>query len=463
MEKLSLKGIHRFSVRGKEYFFDYDTLLVGELDSVSSEIVNILKERDQTKADITKKLTPVFHKKAITEAIQELQQTGVVSLNHYPSEKSSSKTKDSVFDLNSITLHIANDCNLRCSYCYGDGGNYSEERCLMDWSIAKESVDFLTRNSDKRKELSIVFFGGEPLMNFPMIKRTVEYCKELENRLAKKFIYSITTNGTMFNRENVEFMKENRFSILVSLDGTKEIHDRYRVFSSGHGSYDLIVKNLRKFFDLRKVSVRCTLPYHRFDLEDAVVNLKELGVGKAHFELADGYYPNGLMMYFYLPEIKRSFKAIASIYEGWLTRNASFALRNFTEFMRRIHFRERKFYGCGAAKGFVSVSAKGHLYPCHRMVGNKKFKIGDVFQVFSVNCNQIFDLKIVKQIPQCMDCIAKRLCAGGCAFSNYVENKDINVPNQVRCEITRHVVKLVLLLYVKLKNNTKMQEYFRKK
>jgi uncharacterized protein len=165
----------------------------------------------------------------------------------------------------------------------------------------------------------------------------------------------------------------------------------------------------------------------------------------------------------YLPEFKKAFSGVASSYERWLAQDCRIVVRNFFEFMRRIHLRESRIYGCGAGRGFVSVSAKGHLYPCHRVVGDTRVLMGDVYRGFSNNARNVFDLKPVSEITQCRDCIARHLCAGGCAISNYAENKDINAPSQLRCELTRHVVKLALVLYVKLKDDVGLRKRFRKK
>jgi uncharacterized protein len=458
-----LTRIHKFEANGSRYIFDPETFLVGELDSVSTAIAEALKEGEQTKEDIEKKLISKFNKKAIGEAIAELKQVGVISSGVFRTKKRVSRHATVTPEIHSLTFHVANDCNLRCSYCYGSGGSYGEERCLMDWQIARESVDFLVRNSNSRKELSIAFFGGEPLLNFPVIEKTVGYCKTMEKESDKRFSYSLTTNGTLFRKENVEFMKLNRFSILVSLDGTKKIHDRYRVFASGKGSYDVIVKKLKEFFDPESVSVRCTLPHDCFDLEGSVANLRSLRIGKAHFELVDGPHDTEQLMNAYLPEFKKAFSRVASEYESWLAQDCRFVIRNFFEFMRRVHLRESRLYGCGAGRGFMSISAKGYLYPCHRVVGDTRFLMGDIHRGFSKNAKEMFDLKPVSEITQCRDCVAKYLCAGGCAISNYTENNDINMPSRLRCELTRHIVRLALVLYVKLKDEMNFRKWFRDK
>jgi uncharacterized protein len=462
MQELKIKQIYEFNLKTKRYFFDPDTLLVGRLDQISRKLVDILKEGGQTEANLVQRLTPPFSKNDTTEAIEELQQIGLISADYNNLNESSPGTEDSVVNVNSITLHVANDCNLRCAYCYGNGGSYSEERCLMDWQTAKDSVDFLVKYSNDIKDISVVFFGGEPLLNFRTIRKTVAYCRELEKRLDKKFTYSITTNGTLFNKENVTFMKENKFSILVSLDGTKRVHDRYRVFPSGKGSYNIIIKRLKQFFDMKTMSLRCTLPYDCFDLETSVMNLKRLRIRKAHFELADGCYDIDQMMNFYLPGIKEAFSRVASEHKKWLTDEDPFLIRNFMELLGRIHFRERKRYGCGAGRNYFSVSAKGDLYPCHRIVGNRKFMVGNIHRGFSDNIKHIFKPNSVDEIPQCQECIAKYVCAGGCLISNYAENGSMNVPSRVSCELMRHILGLALLLYVKFKNDKKLQRYFKK-
>jgi uncharacterized protein len=301
VSRLRLKGTHEFQAGGSRYFFDPETLLVGQLDSLSCEILNVLRGGQQTEAGVRLKLAPPYDKGVVTEAIDELKQAGVISSGGRRMKRVSGLAAVTP-KIHSITLHVANDCNLRCSYCYGKGGTYGEERCLMDWGTARESVDFLVRNSDSQQELSIAFFGGEPLMNFPVIKRTVSYCETVARKLGKKFTYSLTTNGTLFRQNNVDFMRQNKFGILVSLDGTKEIHDRHRIFASGKGSYDVIVKKLKRFFDPGSVSVRCTLPYDCFDLEGSVLNLKDMGIGRAHFELVDGLHDTERLMNVYLPE-----------------------------------------------------------------------------------------------------------------------------------------------------------------
>ncbi len=463
MSRLRLKRTHEFRVGGNRYFFDPETLLVGELDSVSCEIVNTLRSGEHSKANITRRLVPKYDTRTIAEAVDELQQVGVISSGGRRMRKRVSGLAAVTPKIHSITLHVANDCNLRCSYCYGNGGTYGEERRLMDWQTARESVDFLVRSSNSRKELSIAFFGGEPLMNFPMIERIVGYCETVGKKLDKKFTYSLTTNGTLFRQNNVDFMRQNKFSILVSLDGTREIHDKHRVFASGKGSYDMIVKKLKRFFDPGSVSVRCTLPYDCFDLEGSVMNLRRLGIGRAHFELVDGAHDVEQLLRAHLPEFKKAFSRVASGYERRMAQGSRFVIRNFFEFMRRIHLRESRLFGCGAGRGVVSVSAKGNLYPCHRVVGDKRFLMGNVRRGLSGNARETFDLKPVSEITQCRDCIAKYLCAGGCAISNYTENDDINVPSQLRCELTRHIVKLALVLYVKLKDDMNIHKQLRKK
>ena len=336
-----------------------------------------------------------------------------------------------------MCLHIAHDCNLRCKYCFADDGAYQGSRALMSEEVARGAIDFLVKNSGNRRNLEVDFFGGEPLMNFEVVKKTVEYARCLEAKFGKNFRFTLTTNGLLLNDENIKYINENMQNVVLSLDGRREVNDRVRQTCSGAGSYDTIVPKLQKLAESRKQRdyyVRGTFTAYNLDFANDVLHLADLGFEQTSVEpavAADS--AEYALKEEHLPQLFNEYERLA----------AEYVKRDFNFFHFMIDLEQgpcviKRLSGCGAGTEYVAVTPEGEIYPCHQFVGFDEYKLGDIFDGIS---NEKIRTKLggcnVYSKDECRNCWAKFYCGGGCAANAGIYNGDVNVPHRISCELQK--------------------------
>lgn len=357
-----------------------------------------------------------------------------------------------------LCLHVAHDCNLRCKYCFADTGEFHGDRSLMSADVGKKAIDFVINNSGARRNIEIDYFGGEPLMNFDAVKEITEYAKEQGKLHNKNFRFTITTNGILLNDEIKDYINKNMSNVVLSIDGTKEVHDRVRCRVDGSGSYDAV---LPKFQDLAKSRnqnnyyVRGTFTAYNVDFAKDVIHLADLGFKQTSVEPVVA--PENEDYALKEEHIAKVCGEYDKLTEEYIKRYDEGRGFNFFHFMVDLDQGPcviKRLSGCGAGHEYLAVAPNGDIYPCHQFVGNKDFKMGNVKEgIIDKNIESMFENSNVYTKEKCKNCFAKFYCSGGCSANAYNFNKDINKPYELGCEFEKKRLECAIAIEVYKKLN----------
>ena len=359
--------------------------------------------------------------------------------------------------IKSICLMVAQDCNLRCKYCFGDGGSYGQERAVMTPEVGKRAIDFLIESCGPRKHCEVDFFGGEPLMNMKTVKAVTEYARQREKETGKKFKLTMTTNGMLLNDENIKWLNDNDFSLVLSLDGRKEVNDAMRPDAGGHGTYDRIVKNLKKCIASRKggdwdyrgvyTYLRGTYTHNNMDFTKDVLSMADEGFNILSVEpvvMKDS--PLGFTEED-LPRIREEYDRLTEAYMKRHREGRGFWFFHFNMDLSNGPCVAKRLSGCGAGHEYVAVSENGDLYPCHQFVGREGYKLGDIYEgITNTELPQYFRESHVLNKEKCRDCWARFFCSGGCHANADLFHGDIRKPYEVGCEIQKKRLECAILV-----------------
>ena len=350
-----------------------------------------------------------------------------------------------------LCLHIAHDCNLACQYCFAEEGEYHGRRALMSYEVGKKALDFLVRNSGNRVNLEVDFFGGEPLMNWQVVKDLVAYGRSLEEPYHKKFRFTLTTNGILLNDEIMEFANKEMANIVLSIDGRKEINDLMRPYRGGQGSYDTIVPMFQKVAESRNQMnyyVRGTFTRNNLDFAKDVAHLADLGfqqisVEPVVAEPTDDY----ALREEDLPVLLAEYDRLAV---ELLNRRKEGKGVNFFHFMIDLEGGPcvaKRLSGCGSGTEYLAVTPWGDLYPCHQFVGKEEFLMGNVDEgVTKTDIRDEFKTCNVYAKEKCRKCFAKFYCSGGCAANSYNFHGHINDAYDLGCELQRKRIECAIMI-----------------
>ena len=350
-----------------------------------------------------------------------------------------------------LCLHIAHDCNLACTYCFAEEGEYHGRRALMSFETGKKALDFLVANSGNRMNLEVDFFGGEPLMNWDVVKQLVEYGRSLESPNHKKFRFTLTTNGVLLNDEILEFANREMSNIVLSIDGRKEVHDKMRPFRGGQGSYDLIVPKFQQVAESRdqmNYYVRGTFTHNNLDFSQDVAHLADLGFRQISVEPVvakpeDAY----ALREEDIPQILEEYDTLA---KDLLHRRKEGKGVNFFHFMIDLEGGPcvaKRLSGCGSGTEYLAVTPWGDLYPCHQFVGQEEFLMGNVDEgILRTDIRDEFKTCNVYAKEKCKDCFSKFYCSGGCAANSYNFHGSINDAYDLGCELQRKRVECAIMI-----------------
>ena len=355
--------------------------------------------------------------------------------------------------IKALCLHVAHSCNLNCAYCFASQGKYQGERALMSFETGKRALDFLIENSGTRRNLEVDFFGGEPLMNWDVVKKLVEYARSIEKEKGKNFRFTLTTNGVNIDDDVIEFSNREMSNVVLSLDGRKEIHDRYRVDYSGKGSWDLIVPKFQKFVKERgnkAYYMRGTFTHANPDFLEDIKQMLDLGFTELSMEpvvCASGD-PS---------ELTQEDKAVVlsqyeKLAELMLERDKQGKPFTFYHYMIDLKGGPciyKRISGCGSGTEYMAVTPWGDLYPCHQFVGDEKFRLGDIWKgVSNTAVQDEFASCNVYARPDCHDCWAKLYCSGGCAANAYHSTGSVRGVYKYGCELFRKRMECAIMVAV---------------
>lgn len=365
--------------------------------------------------------------------------------------------------IKALCLHIAHDCNLACKYCFAEEGEYHGRRALMSFEVGRKALDFLVANSGNRVNLEVDFFGGEPTLNFEVVKQLVEYGRSLEKEHNKKFRFTLTTNGVLLNDEILEFANREMANIVLSIDGRKEVNDRMRPFRGGQGSYDTIVPKFKKVAESRNQEnyyVRGTFTHNNLDFSNDVKHLADLGFKQISVEPVvakptDDY----ALVNEDIPKIIEEYDELA---KDIIRRAKEGEPINFFHFMIDLTGGPcvaKRLSGCGSGTEYLAVTPWGDLYPCHQFVGNEDFLMGNVDEgILRTDIRDEFKCTNVYAKEKCKKCFAKFYCSGGCAANAYNFHGDINDAYDLGCELQRKRVECAIMIKAALDEQSEGEE-----
>ncbi len=350
-----------------------------------------------------------------------------------------------------LCLHIAHDCNLACRYCFAEEGEYHGRRALMSFEVGKKALDFLIANSGGRRNLEVDFFGGEPLMNWQVVKQLVEYGRSQEESHNKRFRFTLTTNGVLLNDEIMEFCNQEMSNVVLSLDGRKEVNDRMRPFRKGDGSYDLIVPKFQKFADSRNQTnyyVRGTFTRNNLDFSKDVLHFADLGFKQMSMEpvVASPKEPYAIREED-LPQILEEYDKLAVEYIKRQREGRGFNFFHFIIDLNQGPCVAKRLSGCGSGTEYLAVTPWGDLYPCHQFVGQEGFLLGNVDEgITNTRVQDEFKLCNVYAKEKCRDCFARFYCSGGCGANSYNFHGSITEAYDIGCEMQKKRIECSIMI-----------------
>ncbi len=352
-----------------------------------------------------------------------------------------------------LCLHIAHTCNLNCSYCFASQGKYHGDRAVMSFEVGKRALDFLVENSGSRHNLEVDFFGGEPLMNFEVVKQLVAYAREIEKKHHKNFRFTLTTNGMLIDDDVIDFANREMSNVVLSLDGRKEIHDRFRVDYAGKGSWDRIVPKFQKLVEARggkNYYMRGTFTHANPDFLKDIQQMLELGFTELSMEpvVCAAGDPSELTKED-LPIVLEQYEELAEL---MLTRDREGKPFTFYHYMIDLTGGPciyKRISGCGSGTEYMAVTPWGDLYPCHQFVGEEAFKLGNIWDgVTNQETQNEFACCNVYSRPECRDCWAKLYCSGGCAANAYHSTGSVTGVYQYGCELFRKRMECAIMVAI---------------
>ena len=446
--------IHKYKLSGHNIVLDVNSGGVHIVDDLTFDLLDIVQPPFEEKcpADVIDKLSGKYDKDEIVECYEE-----IVSL--YNDKILFSEDDYEKFALTSVAspvkamcLHVSHDCNLRCKYCFASTGDYKEGRMLMSLETGKKAIDFLIEHSADRKFLELDFFGGEPTLNFDVVKKIVEYGRSREAEANKKFRFTITTNGVLLDDDMIEFINKEMNNVVLSIDGRKEVNDRLRVRVDGSGSYDRILPNFKKLVDARGNDkdwyVRGTYTKYNLDFSNDVMHLYDLGFDQISVEpvMADPEMPYAITQ----EDLPRIFDEYDALMEKITKVRENGGFINFFHFMLDLDQGPcaiKRLRGCGCGNEYVAIAPNGDIYPCHQFVGNEEYKMGSLNDnTFDMEMKKVFASAHVYSKPECKKCWAKFYCSGGCNANNYIYAGDIHNAYKLSCEIQKKRLECAILM-----------------
>ncbi len=444
-----------FNRLGKNILFNVKTMLFYEVTPLVCEIVKLLEKNN--KADPLRALKDKYPKWEIKEVLKYLKKEKFIFDNNDNDFRDLPPLKKR-YGLRHLELMVTHDCNMRCRYCYGSHGMqeweqqpylYGAKRKSMSIDIAKKGVDFLFNNSGKHKDLSLIFFGGEPLLEFRLIKEIVSYVREKEKEMEKKVSMSLVTNGILLNDEVVDFVVKNNIGCQISIDGPKEIHNLNRILPNGKGSYDLVVSGIKRLISARpdRVPARVTIPRGTVNIPLVVDHLLSLGFGSVHTEPSVAGAGELTVTDEDIEEIKKQIETVALYLVDSVRQNRYFNYTNLVRFIRMTRIvRDRSPYFCGAFRTYFALSQDGGFYPCHRFVGMEDYRMGDIENGLDLRLQEkILNLSVDNRQP-CKDCWVRYFCGGGCWHHALMTNDSIEIPCEKSCKIIKHQVECAMAI-----------------
>ncbi|MBQ3132971.1 MAG: thioether cross-link-forming SCIFF peptide maturase [Clostridia bacterium] len=446
--------IHTYQLNGCNIVLDVYSGSVHLVDEIAYDVINRIdagEDREQivTAAAAAHGVEPAEIRELLAD-IDELTAAGKLFTEDVYADKAFDyKNRSTV--VKALCLHVAHTCNLTCNYCFAAQGKFHGDRALMSFEVGKRALDFLVENSGNRVNLEVDFFGGEPLMNWDVVKQLVAYARSIEKDAGKNFRFTLTTNGVLIDDDVIEFANKEMHNVVLSLDGRPQVHDKLRRTVNNKGSYDIIVPKFQKLVESRGGKgyyMRGTFTHDNVDFTNDVFHMADLGFDQLSMEpvVCAPDEPWALTAED-LPKVKEQYEILA---KEMLRRNREGKGFTFYHYMIDLTGGPciyKRISGCGSGTEYMAVTPWGDLYPCHQFVGDEKYKLGNVFDgVTNTELRDEFKLCNAYARPDCKDCWARLYCSGGCAANAYHATGSIRGIYEYGCELFRKRMECAIMI-----------------
>ncbi|NLT13781.1 MAG: thioether cross-link-forming SCIFF peptide maturase [Clostridiales bacterium] len=450
--------IHQYKLNGYNIVIDAHSGSIHAVDGLVYDIMSLYE--DMSAHEIVEAMLkkyagdPQITEGEIREAlgdIEELKKAGkLFAADRFRSIKDMKNTNTGI---KALCLHVSHACNLSCDYCFAGEGRYHGETALMTLEVGKKAIDFLIEHSGKRRNLEVDFFGGEPLLNWDVVKQIVAYAREIEKNKGKNFRFTLTTNGVLIDDDVIDFANREMHNVVLSLDGRREVHDRSRRFLDGRGSYQVILPKFKALVEKRGGKgyyIRGTYTHRNIDFTNDILHMAELGFTELSMEpvVSKEGDPYALTAGD-LPELLRQYEKLAGEMLKRKKEGRGFTFYHFMLDLSGGPCIYKRVAGCGSGTEYLAVTPSGDLYPCHQFVGDPAYIMGNLWDgVTNTEKRDVFSGCNVYSRPECRDCWARLYCAGGCAANAYHATGDIAGVYEYGCELFKKRIECAVMMKV---------------
>ena len=451
--------VHQYKLNGYNIVLDTASGSVHAVDEVAYDIIEMYKtsspeqivsamlEKYADDASITKDeiLTCI-------DDVRSLEDAGkLYSKDEYEALACNYKNNSKV--IKALCLHVAHTCNLNCSYCFASQGKYQGDRAVMSFEVGKRAFDFLIENSGTRRNLEVDFFGGEPLMNWDVVKQLVAYARSIEKEHNKNFRFTLTTNGLLIDDEVIDFLNKEMSNVVLSLDGRREVHDLFRKDYAGNGSYERIVPKFRRLVEARggkDYYVRGTFTHNNVDFTNDILHMADLGFTELSMEpvVCAPTDPCALTKED-MPKIFEQYEILAKEMIKRKKEGRPFTFYHYMLDLKNGPCIYKRITGCGSGTEYMAVTPWGELFPCHQFVGDPKYSLGNIYDgITNTAIQDEFRSCNAYARPECADCWARLYCSGGCAANAYHATGSINGVYEYGCELFKKRIECAVMMQV---------------
>lgn len=444
-------NIHRFTQNGMHIVLDVNSGAVHVVDKLTYDILGVFDGSNDAA------VIEAFAREHGTEVVREI----LVELNELIAAEqlfSPSLAIPAVLDsaplVKSLCLHVAHDCNLRCTYCFAGTGDFGHDRGLMSKEVAERAVDFIIENSGPRRHCEVDFFGGEPLLNMDTVRHTVAYVRKREAETGKVFKLTLTTNALLLEKDIIDYLNAENISLVLSMDGREKVHDNMRPCANGAGSWAEVVEKSRQVVESRKGEnyyLRGTFTAHNLDFGADVLAMADLGFKQLSVEPVIGKDADYALTEEHLPVLFAEYEKLAKIYLERKMNGSAFEFFHFNLNLDNGPCVAKRLMGCGAGHEYFAVTPEGDLYPCHQFVGRDEYRLGSVFTgAEKAELRQQFRRAHALNKAECRECWARFYCSGGCHANAQLFNDTIDKPYEMGCELQKKRLECALMIQASL-------------
>ncbi len=449
--------IHKYSLNGYHIVMDTNSGAVHVFNDAPFDMLDYLDDSvpENPSAELLAGLKGKYDVQTIQEAYEELRELyengQLFSSDEY--EQFADMMKDA--PVKSLCLNIAHDCNLRCEYCFAAKGDFGRGRMLMPFEVGKKAIDFLIEKSENRHNLEVDFFGGEPLMNFEVVKQVVEYARSIEKEYNKNFRFTITTNGILLTDDKIDYINREMSNCVLSIDGRKSVNDLLRVRADGTGSYDSIINKFQELVATRgdkDYYARGTFTKHNLDFTNDVLHLAEQGFDQISVEpVVSDINLEYSIKEADLPRVFEEYEHLSNVIIDRKKAGKGFNFFHFSLDLQQGPCAIKRLRGCSCGNEYVAVTPEGDIFPCHQFVGDDSWKMGNVLDgTYDINMKHDFAMTNIYNKPECKSCWAKFYCSGGCNANNWQYEGDIRKAHKISCDLEKKRLECAIMIQAAL-------------